>query len=811
MFRKTLYILSLAVAALVCAPTAGAQMKSGKWTSYVTFGGLNKAVEGDTRNYLLLGPSLFSLSDDDGEAYTFSAANKLSDYSSITGIWYNADAGVLFVAYESGNIDLVYDDGSVFNMADIKDAILTTGRKIRDVAFGHGRIFVATDFGLVVYDLEKHQVIESGIYNVPIDKVMLFGDNIVIITDHSLYVSPYDTRHNLLDSFVRMGAIWFSQTAPLGDDKIVFSHINNGNAYVAQLDFDTKESAISMLNLDGEGALRQVMAIDGGVGIVHGANITVMAPDGSRSTTALPAKYADGTVCIGSTLKSTWVDTDEGVVRLDLEASTPTVLMQPYRPEGLTMRAPAQLVWSADGSRLYFANLGTSYYLSGSIDDGFSTLALTSYLDGSGLHDALPQVVEVDNSPEFNAAQASAATKRIVGGSSRIAVDPDDKGTIYVPTRSGGVFVVKDGKVLTLLNSTNVPYEKSPYREEAFLAAIDQDGNLWFGDGYKSEPTIKVLPAAKRRSKIQTVEKGDWTSFALPSTFSSPNRDYQVTFCRKSDYNFIFYGDYERGLVVMHNNGTPSNFRDDSFIHHQSITDVAGNTLNINHITCVTEDADGKVWVGTNMGLFVIDNPADAMNPTMRVRRPIVPRNDGTQLGDYLLSTEKIYDIAIDPSNRKWVATESSGAYLVSADGTEIIANFNNANSGLPSDCVLSVGPDLASNRVYFGTTLGAACYDSDSSPASDDFSDVYAYPNPVRPEYTGWITIAGLMDKSLVKIADAAGNVFFQGTSEGGMVTWDGCDPSGHRVRTGVYFVFASQNASGSASGVVTKIMVVN
>ena len=87
----------------------------------------------------------------------------------------------------------------------------------------------------------------------------------------------------------------------------------------------------------------------------------------------------------------------------------------------------------------------------------------------------------------------------------------------------------------------------------------------------------------------------------------------------------------------------------------------------------------------------------------------------------------------------------------------------------------------------------------------------MYAYPNPVRPEYTGWITVTGLMDNSLVKIADAAGNVFYQGRSEGGMVSWDGCDPAGRRVKSGVYFVFASQGNEGSSKGAVAKILVIN
>ena len=101
--------------------------------------------------------------------------------------------------------------------------------------------------------------------------------------------------------------------------------------------------------------------------------------------------------------------------------------------------------------------------------------------------------------------------------------------------------------------------------------------------------------------------------------------------------------------------------------------------------------------------------------------------------------------------------------------------------------------------------------YNATAAPAAEDYSEVIAYPNPVRPDYSGWITIKGLMNNSLVKIADAAGNVVFQTTSEGGMAIWNGCNLSGERVRTGVYYVFASQSGDGiSTSAAVTKILVV-
>jgi hypothetical protein len=111
---------------------------------------------------------------------------------------------------------------------------------------------------------------------------------------------------------------------------------------------------------------------------------------------------------------------------------------------------------------------------------------------------------------------------------------------------------------------------------------------------------------------------------------------------------------------------------------------------------------------------------------------------------------------------------------------------------------------------VYIGLSTGLITYSSTTVAAATDYSNVYAYPNPVRPDYTGWITVTGLMDNSLVKIADAAGNVVYQTRSNGGMAVWDGCNASGDRVSTGVYFVFASQNENDNATAVVTKIMVV-
>ena len=114
-----------------------------------------------------------------------------------------------------------------------------------------------------------------------------------------------------------------------------------------------------------------------------------------------------------------------------------------------------------------------------------------------------------------------------------------------------------------------------------------------------------------------------------------------------------------------------------------------------------------------------------------------------------------------------------------------------------------------ASGELFIVTDKGVASYRADVSDVAQDYNNVTVFPNPVRPDYTGWITVQGLMDNSLVKITDLAGNLFNQGYSNGGTYVWDGRTASGERVKTGVYLIYASQ--SGGNSGVVAKVMVVN
>ena len=182
-----------------------------------------------------------------------------------------------------------------------------------------------------------------------------------------------------------------------------------------------------------------------------------------------------------------------------------------------------------------------------------------------------------------------------------------------------------------------------------------------------------------------------------------------------------------------------------------------------------------------------------------------------------MLDNEQINAIAVDGANRLWVGTATSGVFLLAPVGdisdvtytVETVAHFTTQNSLMPSNEVLSIAIQETTGEVFIGTGQGLVSYMSDATEPEENFSNIYAYPNPVRPEYQGVITIRGLMDNTEIRIVDASGNLvqIIQGT--GGSAVWDGKNTQGQRVASGVYTALCNTK-SGKGHGTV-KILIIN
>jgi hypothetical protein len=206
------------------------------------------------------------------------------------------------------------------------------------------------------------------------------------------------------------------------------------------------------------------------------------------------------------------------------------------------------------------------------------------------------------------------------------------------------------------------------------------------------------------------------------------------------------------------------------------------------------------VWVGTLRGLGVFYSPQAIFSEEGADVQQILIEQDGNV--QILLETEAINCITIDGANRKWIGTESSGAFLLSPDGTDQIYHFTQENSPLLSNNVFDIDINYEKGEVFFATEDGIISFLSTSSNFDQEMTELKVYPNPVRESFDGPIRIDGLDYNTDVKITDISGNVVYQTTSNGGRAIWNGKDFNGNRVATGVYLIFAT-NTDGSATNV--------
>ena len=383
-------------------------------------------------------------------------------------------------------------------------------------------------------------------------------------------------------------------------------------------------------------------------------------------------------------------------------------------------------------------------------------------------------------------------------------LSPNESNTYYFSTRKKGVVKVTDKKIVAWYNSENCGFIT---KTRMPALRFDSQGNLWIVQTQDNDHPVRVLTPAKQAKGSQITAQDFIYNNSNHISNLNHNSFKRAQFAIGAGDTKVFAsGHYQKPIVIWNNNSDLSLNRSISFASG-TLPDQDGKNMAWYDIRCLTADLNGLVWMGTTTGVIAFD-PSKAFDADFHVNHIKVPRNDGTNLADYLLDGQTINCIAVDGANRKWIGTKDSGLFLVSADGQTVLKNFNANNSVMGSNQIYYVCCDPTSNAVFVSTPLGVAEYKSDATPGQANYSNIYAYPNPVRPDYGGPINITGLMENSLVKIADPSGNVIRSLKSTGGMVSWDGCNYNGHLVPTGVYTILASP-ANGSGGG-TTKVLIV-
>jgi len=373
----------------------------------------------------------------------------------------------------------------------------------------------------------------------------------------------------------------------------------------------------------------------------------------------------------------------------------------------------------------------------------------------------------------------------------RVVAHPTEIGTLYACSFHGGIVALEDNTPVALWDQTNSGLESLTFAGPNYKSIrvrdvlVDDNGNLWSITGY-------VQKGLKKRSP-----SGQWTGYDLSDAVLDYTQEAGYSNLELYNNKILFFGGVQSGLIGVDISQSPPQMKR-----------IMGGDMGLpsDDIRSIRLDKDNRLWVGTRDGLVILYAPNRFFEEDTQLRSVVI--SDGGNLRE-LLSGQFISDIEVDGNNQKWISTTSSGVFLISPDGSQILQHFTKENSPLPTSSVKTIGINEVSGEVYFGTLNGMVSFQGDAYAESESLSEANVFPNPVRPNFLGNVVIRGLQQKTRIKITDIAGNLVYDTTSQGGSISWNLRSFSGARVRSGVYLIFiTSKDGLDSA---VKKLMVIN
>jgi ligand-binding sensor domain-containing protein len=376
-----------------------------------------------------------------------------------------------------------------------------------------------------------------------------------------------------------------------------------------------------------------------------------------------------------------------------------------------------------------------------------------------------------------------------------IAIDPKNSRHAFAATYGSGMLEILNDSAILRYDESNstLGHHTASSVDDIRVGGVtfDNEGNLW--------------AVTSHNNRCLSRKQGDqWTGYTIPIV--NENDLGQVLVNRHGHvWIQMRYGTQNpNSILVFTDNGTPGNTADDqSRLLNSSVGsgNIPGNT-----VLSMAEDNKGEIWVGTEKGVAVFYSPENVFSGyNFDAQQILVTQGNNTQ---YLLENEAVTAIAVDGANRKWIGTDRGGVFLFSEDGTSQIYHFTADNSPLLSDRIvcLAINQD---GEVFFGTDKGVISFRSTATPGGETNTNVYAFPNPVKSDYEGYIAVKGLVENAQVRITDVNGTLVYSTRAEGGQAIWDGKNFDGRKARTGVYLVYAA-NDTGSEK-VVTKILIIH
>jgi ligand-binding sensor domain-containing protein len=686
----------------------------------------------------------------------------------ITAIHHSETTNKIFAGNTNGLLVIINADGSVTTKVDIINEVpvAPNKKKINDLFEHNGRLYIATDYGISVIDVTTLEFITTYFVGTSgqetqVLQTTVLGDELYAVTRDFGIRRGTLTNPNLFDfnQWQTFDAGFWSGIVTFNNQLIAmntnaktyrFNGINPQeilNHNQPGLKLKTNGTEIIVTTANHVFVLNQVFSQ-----LAHVTSI----PDFSAVFTA--ATVVGSKLYIGSEKNGLFsTDLTNPIV---FESMSPNGPLQNYIFR--VKKAPNKL-WCVHG------NYNQQYNPYPLDDLGISTFTTDLGWEITPFDDLLGAKSLCD-----------------------IAVNPTRPDEVFVTSYFSGMLKFQNNTI-ALLNNTNT----GPNGLESLVVsgnpsyidirinspAFDKEGNLWVTNAFVDK-ALKVL-----------TPNNQWRSYDFTGiTANLATGRYNAMAIDKNNTKWI--PAYNDGVVAFN-----ENYNNKFIVINQDNADLPSVS-----VSCLALDTRNQLWIGTPSGLRVLSSTDRFISETeLNVSSIIIQEGD---LAQELFYQQPILDIAVDGANRKWVAIDNGGVFLVSANGQQTIYQFTKNNSPLPSNTINDIEIDDVTGEVFFATDKGMVSFLGTSTKPSDSLADVYVYPNPVRPGFSGTVKISGLTDKANVKITDIEGNLVYETTTAGGTIEWDTTAFGKYKVASGVYMIFvASEDGLDST---VKKVMII-
>jgi hypothetical protein len=764
---KTLLFLLLLVPGLVSG-----QNRIGEWRAHVSFTPVIGIAESAESIIAATSSGIFLVNGKDSRYVTKTKSEGLAGVG-ISAIAYAPDPDFLLIGYEDGNLDLLQNE-QIFNLSDLARKSELQDKTIHRIVCEGNFAYLCCAFGIVKIDLLKVEVAETWYLGASNDlkdafDLSSYKDNWWVATSKGIF-SANKQNKNLQDyrnwqlqpGLPQPEAIYTSLAQA---DGLLFAHDKSDDKIFA---FDGVLWQQRFPEIRKIGSVRTAPA---GLIVLTSNEIWLLGKSGNTLINSYPPENSSGNIdpkdALFSKSGALWIaDFKYGLTRQNGPSSfAHLVPNSPISDQITALTAGPDAIFAATSTNLSGnSEAAVSLYQSG-IWQNFTSS------DDDGLKSIRP----------ITAFAFSTS-------------NPDE---YWASSAGSGLLHFQKNRVSNHFNEMNSALGALNGLCVVNGLAADGLNNLWY-----TNPTGKFRLGGR-------ASNGNFVTLPYPGMNFSSAPTGQIMLSSTGTHWVVLP---DEGLFASQIKGSTENIADDPSrkvaVQSRFSNGTTTQITPFGDISSIAEDHNQQLWVGTGTGVVVYSDP-DKIFSAGEFYGIQPSLDDGEGLFKPILEKEKITAIAVDGANRKWFGTAYSGVFLFSEQGDHLLLHFDSKNSPLLSDHVLSMAIDPVGGDVFFATDRGLISYKGNATAGVADFEKAYVWPNPLRENYTGGVTIDGLTDGTDIRITDVAGNLVFRSTSIGGRATWNGCRAGGARVSTGVYLIFCSSPTTKTTK--IIKLLVIH